>query len=252
MNRLGGSNTTASGGRPAKLGAKKATASINFEEAERKARAEDERRQQLVASTQREVAQPPAQSNTVPKGGSSSTTKPAEAATTPPTNAPTIPSSTSDSKKGGAAPDVARLGIGFNRLGMASSNPPPASSRRTTSNVDAPTTARDKFGNQKAISSEMFFERGAYDPAAVSEAKTKLAQFQGATSISSNQYFGREDEDHEGMGSPGSFTGNESLSALESATRDALSRVMAKEEVQNAMESVRAGALKVSHYFSPY
>lgn len=95
----------------------------------------------------------------------------------------------------------------------------------------------------------MFFERGAYDPAAVSEAKTKLAQFQGATSISSNQYFGREDEDEEGMGSPGSFTGNESLSALESATRDALSRVMAKEEVQNAIESVRAGALKVCGYF---
>jgi ADP-ribosylation factor GTPase-activating protein 2/3 len=40
----------------------------------------------------------------------------------------------------------------------------------------------------------MFFEWGGYDPATIFEGRARLAQFQGATSISSNQYFGREEE----------------------------------------------------------
>jgi hypothetical protein len=35
----------------------------------------------------------------------------------------------------------------------------------------------------------MFFEQGSYDPATVAEGCTRLAQIQGATLISSNQYF---------------------------------------------------------------
>ena len=41
----------------------------------------------------------------------------------------------------------------------------------------------------------MYFGRGAYDPVAQSEAQTRLQGFQGATSISSNQYFGREEDE---------------------------------------------------------
>jgi ADP-ribosylation factor GTPase-activating protein 2/3 len=50
-----------------------------------------------------------------------------------------------------------------------------------------------------AISSDMYFERNDYDPDAVSAAQTRLQDFRGATSISSNQYFGRSEED-EGQG----------------------------------------------------
>lgn len=56
--------------------------------------------------------------------------------------------------------------------------------------------ARTKFGTQKGISSDEFFGRGNYDPNSQSEAKTRLQGFEGATSISSNAYFGRpEDEE---------------------------------------------------------
>ena len=94
----------------------------------------------------------------------------------------------------------------------------------------------------------MYFERGAYDPTAAAEARTRLQAFQGATSISSNQYFGREEnEGEDGMmsGSEGGLLGDGSLAGLETAARDALARVMANPDVQNVGENIRQGALKV-------
>ena len=110
---------------------------------------------------------------------------------------------------------------------------------------DSPTTARERFGTQKAISSDMFFERGAYDPGSVSEGRTRLAQFQGATSISSNQYFGREEQEVLEQGADGGLLGDGSLAGLETAARDAVSRIIANQDVQNLGESIRSGALKV-------
>lgn len=63
------------------------------------------------------------------------------------------------------------------------------------------TTARDKFGGQKAISSDQYFGRNNYDSKAQSEANQRLQSFSGATSISSSQYFGRDEaapQDEEG------------------------------------------------------
>lgn len=95
----------------------------------------------------------------------------------------------------------------------------------------------------------MYFGRNDYDPQAVNEAQGRLRDFQGATSISSNQYFGREEEEDGGAGADGNMLGDGSLSGLESATRDAISRVMANPDVQQVGESIRAGALKVSTCF---
>ena len=92
----------------------------------------------------------------------------------------------------------------------------------------------------------MYFGRGAYDPAALSEAQTRLQGFQGATSISSNQYFGRDED--EGPGGPAhqeGILGDGTLSNIEMAARDVVSRVMANPDVQNAADNIRAGALKV-------
>jgi hypothetical protein len=121
--------------------------------------------------------------------------------------------------------------------------------RSTTAPVadDAPTTARDRFGGQKAISSDMFFERGSYDAATASEGRTRLAQFQGATSISSNQYFGREEEEALSQASDGGMLGDSSLAGLENAARDAVSRIITNPDVQNLGESIRSGALKVCY-----
>ena len=121
------------------------------------------------------------------------------------------------------------------------------STNSAAASEDAPTFAREKFGNQKAISSDMYFGRNSYDPEAVAEAQTRLQSFQGAQSISSNQYFGREEEEDSGIGHPmdGGVLGDGTLAGLELAARDAVSRVLANPDVQNAAESIRQGALKV-------
>ena len=132
-------------------------------------------------------------------------------------------------------------------MGLKSACPPIP--LRSSASEDAPTFARDKFGNQKAISSDMYFGRNSYDPAAQAEAQTRLQSFQGAQSISSNQYFGREEEEDGpggmGAGPDGGVLGDGSLAGLEIAARDAISRVLANPDVQNVGESIRAGALKV-------
>ena len=92
----------------------------------------------------------------------------------------------------------------------------------------------------------MYFSRNDYDPAVVSEAQ----QFRGATAISSSAYFSREEEEENGPGSPGmggmeGLLADGSLSGLENAARDVIQRVMANPDVQNVVDGIRAGALKV-------
>ena len=96
----------------------------------------------------------------------------------------------------------------------------------------------------------MYFGRNSYDPQAIAEAQTRLQSFQGAQSISSNQYFGREEEEDMGVGHPtdGGLLGDGTLAGLELAARDAVSKVLANPDVQNAAESIRQGALKVRLY----
>lgn len=97
----------------------------------------------------------------------------------------------------------------------------------------------------------MYFGRNSYDPTAVNEAQSRLQSFQGATSISSNQYFGREEEEELGGGdrggTDGGLLGDGSLAGLELAAKDALAKVLANPDVQNVGESIRTGALKVSY-----
>ena len=76
--------------------------------------------------------------------------------------------------------------------------------------------AREKFGTQKGISSDEFFGRNAYDPHAQSEARTRLHGFEGASSISSNQYFGRPEDEVPDSGDYGD---------LEATARDFIRRV---------------------------
>lgn len=96
----------------------------------------------------------------------------------------------------------------------------------------------------------MFFGRGSYDPAATAEAQQRLQSFQGATSISSAQYFGRDDEEEasmrgSGSGDGGLLGGGEGLERLETVAKDAIQRVLSNPDVQNVGESIRTGALKV-------
>ncbi|KAI6016476.1 hypothetical protein BKA83DRAFT_4336641 [Pisolithus microcarpus] len=81
-----------------------------------------------------------------------------------------------------------------------------------------------QFGDQKAISSDMYFGRNDYDP-------TVLAEF-------------------ERVGSDGGLLGDGNLSNLENIARDTIAKVLANPELQNVGESIRTGALKLSDYLA--
>jgi ADP-ribosylation factor GTPase-activating protein 2/3 len=121
---------------------------------------------------------------------------------------------------------------------------------------DTMSAAKDRFGTQKSISSDMYFGRGSYDPNAASEAKSRLQNFQGATAISSNAYFGRPDEEedddlHGGDGMLG-MDGNETFQNLERNAREMAGRVMADPNVQNLTDQIRTGALRLSDYLASF
>jgi len=217
---------------------------VDFAEAERRAAAEAERIRQLGYDREREEAEAQA----AREAAALELKKKGAAASTSGVNSVSVSASASSA-------DVDRLGFGVKKLGFgalprAQPAAPKASPAAAPVADDAPTTTRERFGNQKAISSDMFFERGAYDPATVSEGRTRLSQFQGATSISSNQYFGREEEEALARGADGGMLGDGSLAGLETAAREAVSRIISNPDVQNLGESIRSGALKLSDYLA--
>lgn len=98
---------------------------------------------------------------------------------------------------------------------------------------------RTRFGNQKGISSDEFFGRERFDPAAQSEAKDRLRQFDGATSISSNNYFGRPEEDLPPI--------DDGYGDLETAAKDFVRRfgITAGDDLENLTQLVGEGAFKL-------
>jgi len=229
------------------LGAKKA-GPIDFAEAERKAAEEAERIRQLGYDREKEKVEEEERAKKQVESIKS------PIAATPASTAKAAAAAPVSAAPKGNPQDMERLGMGMKRLGFGGI-PTPAAPAAGSSVVDeSPTTARDKFGNQKAISSDMYFGRNSYDPAAVNEAQSRLQSFQGATSISSNQYFGREEEEDSAGGGhggqDGGVLGDGTLSGLEMAARDAVSRVLANPDVQNAADSIRAGAMKLSDYLA--
>lgn len=192
-NVLGAKKTTT------KLGAKKVTGDvIDFDEAERKAKEEAERIEKLGYDPEAEVVDAKKIAAST-KGEASNVISPT----------PVSPRAAGHSREKSAA-EVERLGMGFGRLGFGQVGGPkgaPAPKKnaggfgsvgpvKASQDEDLERTARDKFGAQKGISSDEYFNRGAFDSNAQSEAKNRLQGFEGATSISSNAYFGRpEDED---------------------------------------------------------
>ncbi|KAF5375282.1 hypothetical protein D9758_000498 [Tetrapyrgos nigripes] len=243
--RLNSASSSASTGAAKKgklgLGAAKVAKPIDFEEAERKALEEAERIKQLGYDRQKEEEEEKAR-------------KEAEAKLAALEIGPKKTVNASTSSNGAAAKPSPQQSAAFPRLGFGAI--PGTGAAAATAAVpiksstpvadDSPTTARDKFGSQKAISSDMYFGRNAYDPNSLAEAQTRLQSFQGASAISSNQYFGREEEEETLI----NRTENEGLAGLELAARDAISRVLANPDVQNVGEQIRTGALKFSEYLA--
>lgn len=252
---LGASKLGATG--KVKLGAKKAGVTINFEEAEKKAKEEEERIKKLGYDSKAEQAittetnsmnasiPKPIQSNSKSTTGNSST----KATTNP-------------------GVEDERLGMGFRKLGFGQTfgmsgeesanlaeKQKKAAARAASGYVEeAPgTIARERFGNQKAISSDMFFERNDYDANLASEAKTRLTQFSGATSISSNQYFGREEQNEMMLDqAQESILGVDGLQGLEQSARDLAKTAMKAagyNNIDELQDGIRSGAMKLADYF---
>lgn len=91
---------------------------------------------------------------------------------------------------------------------------------------------------QKGIGSDEFFGRNQFDPSQQAEARTRLQGFEGATSISSNTYFGRPDEE----GPNGEYGGD-----LEGAAKDFIRQfgITAGDDLENVTQLVGEGAYKL-------
>lgn len=235
-NILGAKKTT-------KLGAKKVAASddLDFDAAEKKAREEAERIEKLGYDPDAEQAPVEPKPNTPTATNIASPT-------------PISPRASFGGAGGRPSADVERLGAGVQRLGFgmvgagtkAAAAPAPTSTRsmafgsagssRPTAE-DSERGARDKFGQQKGISSDEYFGRNQFDPNAQSEAKNRLQGFEGAQSISSNAYFGRPEEDEN----------QDDYGDLESAAKDFVRKfgITAGDDLENVTQLLGDGATRL-------
>ncbi|KAL9107719.1 MAG: hypothetical protein Q9227_007434 [Pyrenula ochraceoflavens] len=235
-----------------KLGAKKVAAEeIDFEAAEKKAKEEAERIEKLGYDPEAEQAEEAAKSR------SRSISEKNIAAPTP----ISPPAKSANQRNPG---DMERLGMGMGRLGFgqvgSKAGAAPAPKKMGFGSVGTPKPAADedddekyarqKFGTQKSISSDEFFGRNTYDPAAQAEAKTRLQGFEGATSISSNAYFGRPEEDE--MASAANEYG--SYGDLEGAARDFVRKfgITAADDLDGIREVLGEGAQKLQGAIRSY
>ncbi|ETI20099.1 hypothetical protein G647_08133 [Cladophialophora carrionii CBS 160.54] len=212
----GAKRTNVLGGKkPAqKLGAKKVVGEeIDFEAAEKAAKAEAERIEKLGYDPEAEKTEELAKNKSSNFGSASASPKESPAPINTSARSASNPSHTRSPS------EVERLGMGMNRLGFGQIGPAKAAAAGASSAAapkklgfgavgpmkpaaaddDGEQYARQKFGTQKSISSDEFFGRAAYDPSAQAEAKSRLQNFDGATSISSNAYFGRPEDDLTGL-----------------------------------------------------
>lgn len=237
-----------------KLGAKKlgGAEAVDFEAAEKKAKEEAERIEKLGYDPEAEEAEV---QKTIRSASVSEKTK--IAAPTP-----------INPVKGYGAPkhertksEMERLGMGVGRLGFGQvgGSKPAASApkkmgfgsvgvSRAVEEDDDEKYARQKFGAQKGISSDEFFGRKDFDPAAQTEAKQRLQGFEGATSISSNAYFGRAEEDIPQADEYGNY------GDLEGAARDFVRKfgVTAGDDLENLTNVLGEGATKLQGAIRSY
>lgn len=242
-----------------KLGAKKvvAAADIDFEEAERKAKEEEQRIKELGYNPDEEEAE-----------AKKAVNEPSSIASPTPVSPPRGGYGAASHSREKSASEIERLGMGMGRLGFGqigaakkaaaapqkgggfgsvgpikasagtllilSSNQNEAFSNDAAE--DEERFARSKFGNQKSISSDEFFGKGTYDANAQAEAKSRLQGFEGAQSISSNAYFGRPDEQ-----------ATEEYGDIETAAKDFIRKfgLTAGDDLENLTQVVGEGASKL-------
>ncbi|KAL1887628.1 ADP-ribosylation factor GTPase activating protein, ER-Golgi transport [Ceratocystis pirilliformis] len=241
-----------------KLGAKKVVSAdtIDFDEAEKKAKEEAERIAKLGYD-------PEAEDAAIEAAAAKSTKTEASNVLSPTPTSPSRGGFGSTSTREKSTADTERLGMGIARLGFgqvgmkAGAGGSSAAAKKGTGGFgsvgpikakqvdDSDDFARKKFGTQKGISSDEFFGKGAYDPSAQSEAKSRLQGFEGATAISSNAYFGRP-EDEEDMA--------EDYGDLENVAKDFIRQfgITAGDDLETLTSALGDGAVKLQGAIRQY
>ncbi|KAK1031167.1 ADP-ribosylation factor GTPase activating protein, ER-Golgi transport, partial [Friedmanniomyces endolithicus] len=241
------------------LGVKKVDASaLDFDEAEKKVQEEAERKERLGYD--------PNESSGTPSEKQIAASQPESAASTTihqptPVSPPRAGGfgSTGGQSRQRTDSEVERLGMGVRKLGFgqvgggggATKASAAKSSMGFGSTSRAPVVdesqrfAREKFGTQKGISSDEFFGRGTFDANQQSEAKSRLQGFEGATSISSNAYFGRPEEEG-GVDLEGAD--------LETVARDMVRKfgITAGDDLENLTGLLGEGAVKLQGAIGRY
>lgn len=230
------------GARPTKLGlgVRKTAAPLNFDEAERRMKLEQEKAAQTAKEAQEQAVAAESQAKVPEDPAVSETPKEMTAAV------PRSPAGAKSNMKSNAGVD--RLGMGFTRLGIAQARNNASMQTKSAANVSATEAnesnyARQNFASQKSISSDQYFQRGGYDPNLSDETKARLANFQGQTSISSNQYFGREEDEEDDVPAE-----TDDFSDFEASARAYYRKIMSNPDVQSGIDKIRTGALKLSQY----
>ncbi|KAI9839256.1 MAG: hypothetical protein M1819_003250 [Sarea resinae] len=239
------------GGKKTKLGAKKISGAeaIDFEAAEKKAKEEAERIQKLGYDPEAERAEIETKAN-----ATAPVEKPTIASPTPLSPGRSSFGATRGRER--SSSEIERLGMGMGRLGFGQvGGPKPAAAPKKMGFGSVGTSkpaddddgfTRSKFGNQKSISSDEFFGRDQFDPAAQADARSRLQGFEGATSISSNAYFGHPEEDESQTDEFGNY------GDLEGAAKDFVRKfgVTASDDLENLTQAVGEGAIKLQGEFS--
>ncbi|KAK4130204.1 arf GTPase-activating protein [Trichocladium antarcticum] len=231
-----------------KLGAKKlgGDVMIDFDEAEKKAKEEAERIAKLGYDPNADD-----ESATAKTAAGKSESASAIISPTPVSPARTGYGASHTREK--SAAEVERLGMGIGRLGFGMVGKKPVAQKsaggfgsvgpiKGSAQDDGENYARQKFGTQKAISSDEFFGKGMFESGVQAEAQSRLSGFEGAQSISSNAYFGRSETDEGGMGGGGG--GVDDYGDLESAAKDFVRRfgITAGDDLENLTHLLGEGA----------
>lgn len=100
----------------------------------------------------------------------------------------------------------------------------------------------------------MYFGRGLHDESNRAETQQRLQQFSGATAISSNAYFGRQEAEQNARATEleEGMLGVENFSDLERSAKDIARRVMNEagfDDFSEVQDAVRQGAVRVSVAF---
>ncbi|CAO3677696.1 unnamed protein product [Rhizopus microsporus] len=152
-------------GKTAKLGVKKAPVNFNFEAAEAQAKQDLERKAKYQEEEEKEE-----------------TTKDEEGSRKPLSSRLMYQDNNTAREE-----EYEKLGFGMARLNVSMPEQKPY--------TEETTSAREKFGSARAISSDQYFGRNEYDPAISAAEQSRLSQFSSAKAISSDMYFGRDSQE---------------------------------------------------------